>query len=87
MPRHWIFQANPGTRDYRRTDVANRARMAIRELADHARFIHRRPRLGVVVPARPFSGFEELIRSQGIYTIRQSEPAKFADNSLNRRFV
>lgn len=62
-------------------------RMAIGELADYARFIPRRPRLAVLVPARPSADLEQLLRSQGVHTIWQSEPAKFADNSSNHRFV
>lgn len=62
-------------------------RMAIGELADYVRFISRRPQLAVLLPARPSADLEQLLRSQGIYTIWQSEPAKFADNSANHRFV
>jgi hypothetical protein len=62
-------------------------RMAIGELADYVRFISRRPQLAVLLPARPSADLEQLLRSQGVYTIWQSEPAKFADNSANHRFV
>jgi hypothetical protein len=50
-------------------------------------FISRRPQLAVLLPARPSADLEQLLRSQGVYTIWQSEPAKFADNSANHRFV
>ena len=62
-------------------------RMAIGELADYVRFFPRRPRLAVLLPARPSADLEQLLRSQGIYTIWQSEPAKFSDNSPGHRFV
>ncbi len=62
-------------------------RMAIGELADYAQFMPRRTQLAVLPPARPSADLEQLLRSQGIYAIWQSEPAKFADNSSKQRFV
>jgi|SRR5579885_1064876 predicted RNA-binding protein with PUA-like domain len=62
-------------------------RMAIGELADYAQFMPRGTQLAVLLPARPSADLEQLLRSQGMYTIWQSEPAKFADNSSKQRFV
>ena len=62
-------------------------RMAIGELADYVRFIGGRPQRAVLLPARPSADLEELLRSQGVHTIWQSEPAHFADNTKDHRFV
>jgi hypothetical protein len=62
-------------------------RMAIGQLADYVRFIRPRPKMAVLLPVRPRADLEELLRSQTIHVIWQTEDGNFTDNSTELRFT
>lgn len=68
------------------TVCRNSVRMAIGQLADYSRFIPAIKR-AVLLPYEPSEDLKELLNSQSIYTIWQTEAGKFADNSADSRFT